>query len=426
MKPPLPPLSAAALASLLAARAAAAELTPEDLATYGLTLDQFQSVRRSESPADFGGLPSQDETDQLWLDAASFEYDVATSHASDKASTSPGFHPYLVCSMSPGLSGNQREGQVNAMFKDTPGVESSHFYANPNLYINNDTLSCGTLRAFNDTIAKVYVANPDAKEWMKVNPLHPSMKMAEYTVDTMETWFDEEEVADDVVSISGGGAPNDNQIRVQVLGLHMLLCPGVQWFDEDQDQDMEDISDDQIAEEVKNFVTENGGETAAEVSFYHHRVGGMDGPDALYTERMALWNAHLANVTSWTKDDGSNACLDTVIADHMLWIVKDKVLEVTAGLSFKEATLLMEEMGYEQWQMENCLAYMTYALALSPQVCTLEPRTRVRTLCKDGTSDLSKCPPPAVEDPNSARGRAGSLWRFVASMAGAALLSVTL
>ena len=77
MKPPLPSLSAVALASLLAARAAAAELSHEGLATYGLTLDQFQSVRRSESPADFGGLPSQGETDQLWLDAAAFEYDVS-------------------------------------------------------------------------------------------------------------------------------------------------------------------------------------------------------------------------------------------------------------------------------------------------------------------------------------------------------------
>ena len=41
--------------------------------------------------------------------------------------------------------------------------------------------------------------------------------------------------------------------------------------------------------------------------------------------------------------------------------------------------------------LHTCIWYMTYALALDPMVCTLEPRTRVKKLCKDGSSDLSKC-----------------------------------
>jgi len=49
----------------------------ETLASYGLTLDEFKEVHDSESPADFGGLPSSGDTQQLWLDAAVFEYEVS-------------------------------------------------------------------------------------------------------------------------------------------------------------------------------------------------------------------------------------------------------------------------------------------------------------------------------------------------------------
>ena len=51
-------------------------VTNEELASYGLNLTEFEYVRTSESPADFGGLENQDDTDQLWLDAAVFEYEV--------------------------------------------------------------------------------------------------------------------------------------------------------------------------------------------------------------------------------------------------------------------------------------------------------------------------------------------------------------
>ena len=58
------------------------KITVEELASYGLTLDQFNAVRNSESPSDFGGLPSSGDTDQLWLDAAVFEYEVSFVYSS--------------------------------------------------------------------------------------------------------------------------------------------------------------------------------------------------------------------------------------------------------------------------------------------------------------------------------------------------------
>lgn len=49
----------------------------ESLAAHSLTLEEFGEVRESEAPADFGGLPSATETDELWSDALAFEYEVS-------------------------------------------------------------------------------------------------------------------------------------------------------------------------------------------------------------------------------------------------------------------------------------------------------------------------------------------------------------
>ena len=51
-------------------------ITDEELASYGLTLEDFNAIRLSESPADFGGLPIANSTNKLWLDAAAFQYGV--------------------------------------------------------------------------------------------------------------------------------------------------------------------------------------------------------------------------------------------------------------------------------------------------------------------------------------------------------------
>ena len=59
------------------------------MASYGLNLSEFNEVRSTESPIDFGqlGLAYDEETnvmyeglwdtDMLWMDAAIFEYEVS-------------------------------------------------------------------------------------------------------------------------------------------------------------------------------------------------------------------------------------------------------------------------------------------------------------------------------------------------------------
>ena len=64
-------------------------LSNEEVASYGLNLSEFNEVRSTESPIDFGqsGLAYDEETDMLWMgkwdtdmlwmDAAIFEYEVS-------------------------------------------------------------------------------------------------------------------------------------------------------------------------------------------------------------------------------------------------------------------------------------------------------------------------------------------------------------
>mmetsp|Transcript_15682 Transcript_15682/g.33140 ORF Transcript_15682/g.33140 Transcript_15682/m.33140 type:complete len:437 (-) Transcript_15682:139-1449(-) len=410
---------------LLSMVASASAITYDDLATFGLTLDEFNTVRSSESPNDFGGLASKGEQDQLWWDATDFEYEVAMSHADDKAFTSSGYHPYLICSTAPGLSGTQREENITLMFQTTPGVSASHFYTGGNLFINNETISCGVIRAFNDTIYKVYDANPTAVNYMSSNPLHPSMKMAENTVEILESWFDAES-GDPADIITTGGADDtgsSDRIQVNVMGLLMVLCPGVQEFGE-----TDDVPDDQIATDILNFVTEDGGNTVKELSFYHHRVNGMDGDTAVFTERMNQWSEAITKVNSWTNDDGSNLCLDNVITDTMVFQVEKQVLEVNSKLSFWEADKLVESLGMTVEDSETCIWYMTYGLALSPLVCAMETKTKVKTLCSDGTSDLSQCPvessPPPPTDNSSNRRMGGANYGLVNTIAMAFVVTV--
>jgi len=364
----------------------------ETLASYGLTLDEFKEVHDSESPADFGGLPSSGDTQQLWLDAAVFEYEVATSYSIQDISTSTHYHPYLVCSTHPDLSGGQRESLVNYTFQNTPGVFAWHVYTDGNLFHNDETISCGVLRAYNDTIAKVYEANPNAEEYMTVNPLSSSMKMMENTVEILRSWFSEDADGGDVVSINEEGGTDSNspsnmgQMEVKQMGLHVVLCPGVQDFEG------KDVPDDEIADSIKGFITEEGGGTVEKLSFYYHRVNGMDGQQAVHTERMDEWSAVISQVAmNWTKNDGSNACLDTIIGEYIDFDVTKRNLEVSSKFSSWELIQLGKTLGFLEDDLETCIWYLTYSLALSPMVCTLEPKTKVKTLCEDGTSDLSKC-----------------------------------
>jgi len=311
----------------------------------------------------------------------------------DHAITSPGYHPYLLCSTYAGMSGAQREAKVDGMFQSTPNVSATHFYAGGNLFHNENDMSCGILRAYDDTIARVYAANPGAGEHMTVNPLTSSMKMVEDTVEVLGSWFGPEG-AGGVASIESTDG-EDGRIRVKVSNLEMVLCPGVQSFD-----NVSDVNDTMIVNDIRAFVTEDGGKTVEDHSFYHHRVSGRgDGDAAVHTERMAEWAAAVTNVTSWTEDDGSNVCLDDIITDSMDFSVYKRSLTVV-GRTPLETSALIGGLGFSEEDFETCIWYLTYGLALSPMVCSMQPGTEVRTLCKDGTSDLSKCPvtvssPPA-------------------------------
>ena len=75
----------------------------------------------------------------------------------------------------------------------------------------------------------------------------------------------------------------------------------------------------------------------------------------------------------------------------MVFTVNQNILEVNSKLSFWEGEALAEDLGMTTKEMEVCVWYMTYALGVNTEVCSVDPKTKVRTLCKDGTSDLSKC-----------------------------------
>ena len=88
----------------------AAAATANELVSYGMSLAEFNDIRMSESDADFGGVST---TGELWSEALLFEYKIATSHAEDKAFTSLGYHPYVICNYAPDKSGKQRADMVN-------------------------------------------------------------------------------------------------------------------------------------------------------------------------------------------------------------------------------------------------------------------------------------------------------------------------
>lgn len=371
-----------------------------------LSLEEFNSIRASETPNDFG-----EDNDDLWEEAAIFEYEVATAYSDSKANTSPGYHPYIICSSHPDLSGDERQDKLDELLQNTPNISETHYYGSGNLFVNDaEGHSCGLVRAFDDTIHKLYEywseVDPDVTDHLKVNPLHSSMKMQQNTVAVLEKWFAGEDAGTAVTT----GSTNPDTITVRTMTLQTLLCPGVQDFGG------EDVPDDEITTDVQNFIMAEGGKAVADLSFYYQLVNnGVDGDNAnAATDRMKQWSSAITSVMNWTQADGSNACLDRVIGDNMEFSINKKELEVKAKYSFYEAEKLADSLGFAEEDMETCIWYMAYALAVSPQICTMEPQAELRTLCKDGTSDLTKCPAPepvAPPDNNgSSDGRGGVWW----------------
>ena len=180
------------------------------------------------------------------------------------------------------------------------------------------------------------------------------------------------------------------------------------------DHDDEVVDDDEIVNDIKTFITKDGGEYVKSLSFYHHVVQEDDDEDGAATvpDRMKQWSNAVSTVTNWTRPDGTNACLDELIGNSMEFHVNGKSLEVTAVYSMWEKSQMLESLGFTDEQGETCIWYMTYALAVSPMVCSLQPRTEVRTLCADGTSDLSKCPEDESNENNGGSSSSSSSIRI--------------
>jgi hypothetical protein len=237
----------------------------------------------------------------------------------------------------------------------------------------------------------VYSANPDAKTWMKTNPLHPSMKMVDGTVKTIQSRMDGDT---DLGMISIIDTTNDNgYIKRSTLEFSNVLCSGVRSFNGTL------VPREEISQAAKDFVIEDGGKTVSDASYYYHKVN--DGGDSDYTERMKLWSNAISFVVDLTDStNGRNPCLDKVIGETFTFEVSpyigeggSGVLDVYSSVSEEEGYAIAEAHNMTKEDVDQCTWYALYAIALNPMICSVEPKARPQTLCPDFTSDLSKCPP---------------------------------
>ena len=250
----------------------------------------------------------------------------------------------------------------------------------------------------------MYAANPDAATWMKTNPLHPAMKMVEYTVDVVQKRMDGDT---DVGMISIGTSTENGYITTSVLDFSSVLCSGVRNFNGT-------MSPEEVSQASKNFVMD--AMAVRNASFYYHKVNG-EGSD--HTERMVLWSDAISFVVGLTDPNGRNPCLDKVIGETMTFEVGyvgeggTGVLDVYSAFSEAEGYAIAEAHNMTKEDVDKCIWYTLYAIALNPMVCSVEPKSRPQTLCPDGiTSDLSKCPAPipSPTDPSSSGPIIGISW----------------
>jgi hypothetical protein len=316
--------------------------------------------------------------------------------------------PYIVCNESPGASGQERLESIRNLFQNTSGVETSDFYEIESAVTNGVNATCLLMRAYNDTMSLIYGENPGVEEWLKVQPLHQSMKMNNMTVDIIHERFDNIESGDYVMPDN----PSTWYKFVNVLGSQSILCPGVENFGS------EDVSDEEIQNAVKNFIIGNDGANIKESSFFYQRVNaGSTANNATgITDRMAMWARIIADVDNMKTKDGTNYCRQNVIDNHLVFKLDhdNDNLNVYAKYSTDELIKLADVFGLASADLEKCMLYMTMGLALNPIICWVEPKNQVKVFCPDGTSDLSQCPEPEPEVPESSSsfrmyGRLGGL-----------------
>lgn len=389
-----------ALASVTLAALAQAEVpSNEQLASYGLSLSEFELIKASESPYDF----DHTDQDQIWLDAAIFAYEISAVRASDGTS-SLSYMPYVVCNKSPDMTGQERIEQLQAVFRNTTGVEATDYY-DENAVVNGATVTCLLMRTYNDTMALVYGENPGVEEWLNVQPLHQSMKMNNKTVETIRERFDNIESGDYVLPDD----PSTWYKLVNVLGSQSLICPGVVDFGG------ENVTDQEIQDAVKNFIIGDDGNNVKDASFFHHKLNADSVSDAT-TERMEMWAGIISDVDNMLLENGTNYCRENLIDDHMIFKMDKDNLNVYAKFSTDEMIKIAENQGLAQGDVEKCALYLTMGLALNPMICWVEPKTEIKVLCPDGTSDLTKCPEPEPETPVSSCFNIHGGLSFVMSM----------
>lgn len=400
----------------------AENLSYEDLAEYGISPDIYNDeIKATESPMDFGGLPSSGEEAQLWTDATVFEWEKADDGSDSAASlTSLDFKPYHVCNESQNSGTNLLE--IKEAFEATD-VDASHYYIGVVPIVNSEDLTCVSVRTVAGVVSKVYDATLSAADWMTVQPALPSIKMLAGTVENMQRVLDGES-ADDVLSIQPVDPPlqNSNTIEKHVLGLRAVMCPGVRTFERTI------VEDDDILDDIKSFMIDGGGVPVADASFYYHRVAAkQDGVNAVTTERIRFWSKAIDAVVNMTDSvDGSNACLDRVIDEGMKYELDSVTVDITSESYIEDLLAVEADHGMSSEETESCVWYMMMGLALNPTICHLETQGFVKTLCKDGSSDLTKCTGGETQPDSGAislssfisgRGRAEALWNgaFVAS-----------
>ncbi|KAL7486576.1 hypothetical protein ACHAW6_013529 [Cyclotella cf. meneghiniana] len=385
----------------------------EKLATYGLTLSQFETIKASESPYDFGGIDAADQR-QLWLDAAVFSHQLAALHAADHGASSLSYLPYVVCNNSTGLSGAQRITQIHDTFHNTSGITDSDFYEVDRAVVNGANTTCGLMRLYNDSVALVFGENPGVEEWLSVQPLHQSMKMNNMTVETFQDRFDAIESGDYI----SPAKHSEWYTYVNLLGTETILCPGVQDFGG------ENVPNEEIIESIRNYIIGDGGNHIKEASFYYDRVNGNATGD-VHTDRMTMWAGFISEVDNLTEENGTNYCRDTIIGEYFAFDLDTMSLGVHSKINSKELIEIGNGVGLVQDDLENCVMYLVMGLALNPMICWVEPKSYVQALCPDGTANLTKCPQPE-EAPDTAESSSHNKGRFSGSELSVVLVALSL
>ena len=407
--PPRPDLGAARRRHAPSRRRAQDGVSLDSLVSEALSLNEFNAIRASEAPQDFGGVDSA-TADGLWDSAIEFEYEVrtgdlrsaavrggetSTSHCHGCLESQPSprqieppslyckvsnaeaeLYPHTICSSEPDMSGDERGAHMTFVLESVRTVSPADWRTSDYLFHNTGSVSCGILMASAGTVSAVYGwRDGEGMEHVSVNPLLGSMKMVAQTVNILQARMAGTDLGAVSISSGGGGGGGDSPAATAPesrLGLRLVLCPGAGG------------SGDEVVAAVKGRALDVGGVLAR--SFYASQEGSGDVPT---TDRMDFWTSSVDAVAG-TSDDGSNYCVDTLLDEQMSYRVSmdDAVMEVFSRLTPADIERGIAAGNFTLDQYQDCMWYAVYALSLDPYVCSVEPEARVGVVCDDGSLDL--------------------------------------